>query len=180
MRSGAMVAALITTNGPSARRELAWISRATTSLPTPGGPLISTREPVIATRWIALRDLLDRRRAADQLALVAELELELGVLALEPRRLAGALDQHQQAVGVERLLEEVVGALLDRGDRGLDGAVAADHDHRQLARAAPDVVEHLQAVEPRALEPDVEQHEARRARFDLGQRRRPVAAWRTL
>ena len=85
MRSGAMVAALITTNGASARRELAWISRATTSLPTPGGPVISTRLPVSATRCDRVAHLLDRAGdAADQLAVVAELELELGVLALEP------------------------------------------------------------------------------------------------
>src|SRR3712207_8619921 len=31
--------------------------------------------------------------------------------------------------GLERLLDEVVGALLDRRDRGLDRAVAAEHDH---------------------------------------------------
>ena len=44
-----------TTNGPLARRDLAWISRAATSLPEPGGPLIMMREPVGATRSIAWR-----------------------------------------------------------------------------------------------------------------------------
>ena len=43
----------------------------------------------------------------------------------------------QQPVGLERLLDEVVGTLLDRGDRGLDRAVAAEHDHRHLGMVAP-------------------------------------------
>ena len=43
------------TKGPSARRDLAWISRATVSLPAPGAPVIITREPVGATRSIAAR-----------------------------------------------------------------------------------------------------------------------------
>ena len=54
-RSGANADALRTTNGPLARRDLAWISRAATSLPEPGGPLIMMREPVGATRSIAWR-----------------------------------------------------------------------------------------------------------------------------
>ena len=54
-RSGAMVAALMATNGAASRFDWAWISRATTSLPEPGGPEISTRLPVGATRLIALR-----------------------------------------------------------------------------------------------------------------------------
>jgi hypothetical protein len=39
--------------GPVARRERACSIRAATSLPAPAGPLISTREPVGATRSIA-------------------------------------------------------------------------------------------------------------------------------
>ena len=46
------------TNGPVVRRERAWISRATTSLPAPAGPVMSTRLPVGATRSIAWRKAL--------------------------------------------------------------------------------------------------------------------------
>ena len=46
-----------TTNGPSARLEPWWISRATVSLPAPEGPVISTRLPVGATRSSWLRTL---------------------------------------------------------------------------------------------------------------------------
>ncbi len=49
-RAGFSVAQFSATNGPSARRERAWIMRAATSLPEPAGPVISTREPVGATR----------------------------------------------------------------------------------------------------------------------------------
>jgi hypothetical protein len=119
--------------------------------------------------------LLDGGGPADQLALVADLQLELGVLALEAGRLSRTLDQDQQPVGVERLLEKVVGALLDRRHGRLDGAVAADDQHRQVGVALPDEVEHLETVEVGALEPDVQEHEARRARLDLGQRGATVA-----
>ena len=119
-------------------------------------------------------DLLHRGCLADQLALVAELQLELCVLPLEARGLARALDQHQQALGVERLLQEVVGALLDCGDRGFDRAVTADHDHRHVGMAAPDLVEHLETVQLRPLEPNVQEHGARRLCVDLRQRRTPV------
>ena len=50
MLSGVIVGALRTTNGPSARTEWAWISRAASSLPAPGGPEMSTRELVGPSR----------------------------------------------------------------------------------------------------------------------------------
>ena len=68
-----------------------------------------------------------------------------------------------QPVGLERLLDEIVGALLDRGDRGLDRAVAGDHHDRQIGLLALERVEHLDAVEPAALQPDVEHDELRPA-----------------
>lgn len=50
-----MLAQLRMMNGPSRRRDRAWIWRATASLPTPAGPVIMTRLPVGATRSIACR-----------------------------------------------------------------------------------------------------------------------------
>jgi hypothetical protein len=55
MRSGVMVAALMTMNGPLARDDCAWIIRATISLPDPDGPTIRTRLLVGATRSIVVR-----------------------------------------------------------------------------------------------------------------------------
>ena len=55
-RAGLSVAQLSTTNGPSARRDRLWIIRATTSLPEPAAPLISTREPVGDTRSTLARN----------------------------------------------------------------------------------------------------------------------------
>ena len=53
-----MAAALSTTNGPSARADLACITRAASSLPQPDGPVISTRLLVGATLSIAWRSWL--------------------------------------------------------------------------------------------------------------------------
>ena len=93
----------------------------------------------------------------------------------EPRRLDGALGDQQQPVGFERLLDELVGADLDRRHRRLDGAVAADHHHRQARQLAADDLEDLQPVELAALQPDVEHHQRRLARADGGERLGAVA-----
>ncbi len=57
MRSGAIEAALMATNGPPSRGLRSCSRRATSSLPEPAGPVISTRELVCATRSIAARRL---------------------------------------------------------------------------------------------------------------------------
>jgi hypothetical protein len=55
MRSGVMVAALMTTNGPAARADEAWIVRAASSLPEPNGPTIRMRLLVGAALSIVWR-----------------------------------------------------------------------------------------------------------------------------
>ena len=113
-----------------------------------------------------LAHAVDRGRGADQLHVGPGLQAKLGVLAPQPRGLERAGDGDQQAVGLEGLLEEVVGALLDGGDRGLDRAVAAEDDDREIGVVAVQDVEDLEAVEAAALEPDVEQHQGGRATRD--------------
>ena len=78
---------------------------------------------------------------------------------LQPRGFERAVGDQHQPVGLERLLDEVVGAALDRRDRGLDVAVAGDHHHRHIGVLLLDGVEQLQAVEPAALQPDVEEQQ---------------------
>ncbi len=68
-----------------------------------------------------------------------------------------------EPVGLERLLDEVVRALLDGGDGGLDRAVSGDHHHRQIGMLALERIEHLDAVELGALQPDIENHKLRPA-----------------
>src|SRR5262249_10907365 len=66
--------------------------------------------------------------------------------------------------------DEIVGAELDRRHRGFDVAVAGDHHHRQFRILLLDGAEQLQPVETAALQPDVEKHQARAARFYRRQR----------
>src|SRR5581483_4862496 len=101
--------------------------------------------------------------------------LQLPHLALEPRGLQRARRDQDQAVRLERLLDEVIGAALDCGDRGLDVAVARDHHDRQLGIVLLDLLEQLQAVELGALQPDVEEYQMRTAVGDLRQRGVAVA-----
>ena len=112
-----------------------------------------------ATRSTVWRSCAHRRRTADERRRQRRELLELLDLALEPRGLQRAVGHQHQPVGLERLLDEIVGAVLDGGDRGFDIAVAGDHHHRQLGMLLLDGVEQLQAVELAALQPDVEEHQ---------------------
>src|SRR3546814_4740310 len=62
----------------------------------------------------------------------------------------------QQPLGLERFLDEIGRAAPDRGDRSIKVAVARDHQHRDRRIAPFDLVEQVEPVQPRALEPDVE------------------------
>src|SRR5665647_1622638 len=84
-------------------------------------------------------------------------------------------EQPDLPVGLERLLDEVVGAALDGGDRGFDIAVSGDHHDRQIGLFALDLLQQLQAIELAALQPDVEKYQMRAAVGDLRQRRIAVA-----
>ena len=91
-------------------------------------------------------------------------------LALEPRVLQRPLGDQQQPVGLERLFDEVIGAAFDGGDRGFDIAVAGNHHDRQFGMLELERVEQLQAVEPAALQPDVEEHQIGPARHHGAER----------
>ena len=94
-------------NGALARGLQSWSSRAATSLPTPAGPVISTRLPVPATRFSVART-----------ALIATLEpvssvscpicaLQRLIFAPQPLGLGRARDEMEQMAGLERLFDEV-------------------------------------------------------------------------
>src|SRR3546814_7466535 len=53
-----------------------------------------------------------------------------------------------------------------RGDRSIKVAVARDHQHRDRRIASFDLVEQVEPVQPRALEPVVEQDQRRAPRRD--------------
>jgi hypothetical protein len=85
------------------------------------------------------------------------------------------LHDQQKPIGLERLLDEIVGALLDRGDGCFDVAVPRNHDHRQIDVLLLDGVEQLQPVERRALEPNIQKRETRPPRDNGGERLVAVA-----
>ena len=107
-----------------------------------------------------------RGRPADEPGRGARAGAQIVDFALKPRGLQRALGHQNEAVGLERLLDEVVGAELYRGHGCFNVAVAGNHHHRHARVLLFDHFQQLQAVEPRALQPDVEQHEVRSARLD--------------
>ena len=175
IRSGVIAAALMTTNGPSARPEAVCSVRAASSLPAPDGPTIRMRLLALAARSMVWRSwFMQGERPVRMLAAGASL-LQFPHLALEPRGFQRAGRDQDQPVGLERLFDEVIGAALDRRDRGFDVAVAGDHHDRQVGMVLLDLLQQLQAVELGALQPDVEEHQMRAAVGDLGQRGIAVA-----
>ena len=71
----------------------------------------------------------------------------LGDLALQSRGFERAFRDQHQAVRLERLFDEIIGAELYRGDRRLDIAVTGNHDDRQHRVLLLDDLQQLQAVE---------------------------------
>ena len=65
----------------------------------------------------------------------------------------------QKTIGLERLLDEVISTLLDRGHGCFDVAVPRNHDHRQIGMLLLDGVKQLQAIERGALQPDIQKRE---------------------
>ena len=111
-----------------------------------------------------------RRGGADERQFGAGLCAQFADLAPQARGLERAFDDQDQPIGLERLLDEIIGAELDRGHRGLDVAVAGNHHHRHVGVLLLEDFQQLQAVELRALHPDVEQHQMRPPRGDRGDR----------
>jgi hypothetical protein len=99
--------------------------------------------------------LPERRACADHRVVGALPSLQRRVFPPEPRRFERPPDHHQQLVDVERLLDEVVGPLLDRRDRDLDVAVARDDHYRDRGIVAAHPLQDVDAVKPAVLQPDV-------------------------
>ena len=108
----------------------------------------------------------DRRRGADHPVDGAAARLQLVDFALQARGLERAFGNQDQTVRLERLLDEVVGAELDRRHRRLDIAVAGNHHDRHVRILPLDRLKQLQPVQLRTLQPDVEQDKLRPARLD--------------
>ena len=104
-----------------------------------------------------------RRARADQVLVVVapvELALEQAVLGLEAAVLDGLRREPAQHVvvgGLDRLLEEPVGAGPQRLERGLRAAVAGDHDAGQVGLHLADLAHQLEPADARHL--DVAEHE---------------------
>jgi hypothetical protein len=96
-------------------------------------------------------------------------------LTLKPRILQRAFGHEQQAIGLERLFDEIIGAAFDRGCRGFDVAMTRNHDDREFGMLLLEAVEQLQTIKPAAFEPNIEENEIRPARHHGGKRLVAVA-----
>ena len=177
-RSSAGSAAQFTlTNGRSLRDDRWWMARATSSLPTPLSPRISTVTSLSDTCSITVRDRLHLGAVAPEqerpVLVVAQLPPQLGDLGHEPRLLDRALDggverDLAQPLGIVGFDDVVGGAEAHRLDDRRRLLAARQHDHLQVGLRR---LQRAQRLEPvHAGHHHVEQHDVRRiALLDRGE-----------
>ena len=118
-----------------------------------------------------LANVLHRGGIADHVGAV-HLLLERLVLGGQHHPVSGVLDRDQDAVQVQRLLDEVEGAQLDAVHGGLDVGVAGNHHHGGVQAHFHEFREHLGAVHPGHL--DVAEDDVVFLLFNLLERHEPV------
>ena len=171
-----MRAALTTMKGALVRLLQSWSRRAATSLPTPAGPVIRTRLPVLATRFRVARTAL-----IATLEPVSSVSWPIWALRWHFRAEAGRSRWRGRRDGARCPASNGFSMKSTAPWRIAATAVSrlpwpGDHQHRQRRVAALDLLEQLEPVELRALEPDVEQDQRRPP---VGQRRpAPRCCWR--
>ena len=103
---------------------------------------------------------VDRRGIAGEFIGHPEIAAQAGIFPAQLLGFGRALDQQQQAFRFERLFDEIHRAAADRGNGGIDIAVAGKDHHRQFGFALFDLVQHFEPVHRAAVQPDIEQNEA--------------------
>ena len=109
-------------------------------------------------------DSFDLCRDADdgRITLLADPRAKLGILAFKAACLKGALHHQQKPVLLERLFDEVIGAVANGLDSRLDSAMPRDHQHRHLGVDALDPLQQFKAVHIRISHPDIQNGKPRR------------------
>ena len=96
-----------------------------------------------------IEHLLDRQRGRDRLADLVDRQrvLEPDVLVLQPLAIEAALHDVDDLLHLERLEDVVVGPLLHRLDRRLDGAEAGHDDREDRDALLGDLLDQLEAAQ---------------------------------
>ena len=144
------------TNGAAGCAPSRWSSRATSSLPVPLSPTISTVLGTGATRAICSRSRSIAALVPDERALAVQPPPERPHLGAEPAPLDRQLDLAHDPLDRLGLVDEAVGAEPDGLDAAVEVPGAGVDDHRDLRAAPLERAQHLEAVHARHLE--VEDH----------------------
>ena len=174
-----MAPQLMATKGAPLRAERAWIARATSSLPVPLSPVMSTvvlKSAIL--EMVRKMSSISRALGEDRLELVLLLDLllERAVLAAQRLALLGLAQREDDLVRLERLAHVVVGARLHRLDGEVDVAVGAHHDDRRRVLLGLERAEQIEPAHARHAhvgEDDVGVERVERARAPPRRRRPP-------
>ena len=101
------------------------------------------------------------RTVSSQPGLRPGTQAQLRVFAGQCCRFQGTQHHQQEAIRLERLFDEVVGALLDCRDCSFDRAMAGNHDHRHVRFLAVERLQQSKTVQARPLQPHVQDHQRR-------------------
>ena len=101
----------------------------------------------------------DQRQLPSQRHVGPGAQPQFRILPRQGCRLQSATHNEQQTVGLERLFDEIVGAVLDRADRHFDRAVAGDHHHRHMRFLAVQRLQDADPIHTRTLQPHVQDHQ---------------------
>ena len=100
-----------------------------------------------ATRFSVARTPLIARRAAGEVRLATGRDAQAGEFATQTFGFGRAGDQQQQPLRLERLFDEIARAAPDRGDGGVEIAMAGNDQHGDRGIAPLDLVEQFETVE---------------------------------
>src|SRR5690606_28850907 len=135
-------------------------------------------------RGIARRDLRDelahathRRGAADDLAStaeVADLGAQIGELGSKLAVLEGSLDESDEALGIDRLLDEIIGAVLHRLHGVLDRSHSREEDDGSAGASIGELLEQTEPIEARKVEVGDDDGEA----LAIDEAKRILRRWR--
>ena len=117
----------------------------------------------------------DQRRVTGQGRFRAGPQAQFDVFPRQRRGFQRPAHHQQQTVGLKRLFNEIVSALLDRSNSHFDGAMTRDHDDGYVGFVAVQRLQDADPIHAGALQPHIQDHQRRPSGAEGSDRRFGIA-----